>query len=112
MTSSGSAARSARKHGHGGGAETSPSGPLRDHEKGRTMKKVPKHIKAKIERMSLLMDALVDLNLEVEGWLEANGVEDADYLSDDLRDYRGYGLWDEAKYIERVERAINGLDDD
>lgn len=76
------------------------------------MKKVPKHIKAKIERMSSLMDALVDLNLEVEGWIEANGVEDAYYLSDDLRDDRGYGLWDELKYLDRVERAINGLDVD
>lgn len=76
------------------------------------MKKVPKHIRAKVERMSRLMDALVDLNLEVEGWIEANGVKDAYYLSDDLRDDRGYGLWDEAKYLERVERAINGLDVD
>ena len=76
------------------------------------MKKVPKRIKDKIERMSRLMDALVDLNLEVEAWIEANGVKEAYYLSDDLRDDRGYGLWDEAKYLERVERAINGLDAD
>ena len=73
------------------------------------MKTVPKHIKAKIERMSRLMDALVDLNIEVEEWVEKNtGIDSAFDLAEDNRDDRGYAYWNSSRFIEDVERLLNG----
>jgi hypothetical protein len=73
-----------------------------------TMKTVPKHIRAKIERMGRLMDALVDLNIEVEQWVEKNtGISSAFDLAEDNRDDRGYAYWLDSRFIEDVERLLN-----
>lgn len=75
------------------------------------MRKVPKHIKAKIERMSRLMDALVDLNIEVEAWVEKNaGVSDAFELSSGNRDDRGYAYWNPSEFIKLVELEMSMKD--
>jgi hypothetical protein len=71
------------------------------------MKTVPKYIKAKVERMSRLMEQIVELNLEVESWMEANGVEGAFDYTRDYRDDRGYGIYNVPDFIDEVERAIN-----
>lgn len=72
------------------------------------MKTVPKHIKAKIVRMWRLMDQLVDLNLEVEEWVEKNtGIDSAFDLADGNRDDRGYAYWNNGRFIEDVERLLN-----
>lgn len=76
------------------------------------MKTVPKHIRTKIERMNRLMDALVDLNLEVEAWMESNGIEDAFDFTGDHRDDRGYGIMFPDDFINEVEYAINTPDID
>lgn len=71
-------------------------------------KRVPKHIKQKVERMSRLMEKLVDLNTELESWLEANGIEDGyDFMSQYRQDV-GYEVGGRLEWFyEAVENAIN-----
>lgn len=71
------------------------------------MKTVPKHIRAKVERMGRLMDQLVELNIEVETWMERNGIEDAFDFTSDYRDDRGYGIDRAADFIEALEREFD-----
>lgn len=72
------------------------------------MKRVPKHIKAKVERMSALMGKLVQLNEELEEWLEANGIEDGYDFVAQYRMDTGYEIGaDFDWFYEAVEKAIN-----
>ena len=70
-------------------------------------KQAPKYIIKKIERMSDMMEELVQLNMEVEGWLEKNGIYDGFDFSNDHRDDRGYGIWDVDRYVAAINEAIN-----
>lgn len=71
-------------------------------------KRVPKHIRAKIERMSRLMETIVDLNMEVEEWLENNaGIEDGFDFTYDQRDSRGYGIVSVEDFINAIESEMS-----
>lgn len=71
------------------------------------MKRVPKHIKAKIERTNRLMETIIDLNIEVEEWIEGNtGIDDAFDFTSDYRDDRGYGINQVAEFIDRIESEV------
>lgn len=73
------------------------------------VKTVPKYIRRKIERMSALMEQIVELNIDVELWVEDNSdVYDAFWMSEDNRDVRGYGITDIDGYVRAIEDAING----
>lgn len=70
-------------------------------------KRVPKHIKAKIERMSRLMETIIDLNMEVEEWLEKNaGVDNGFDFAYDYRDDRGYGITNVSDFISAIEESL------
>lgn len=69
-------------------------------------KRVPKHIISKIERMSKLMDTLVDLNIEVEEWVEKNTGKDAFDMTTDYRDDRGYGIMFTYDFISKIEENL------
>ena len=71
------------------------------------MRNVPKHIINKVERMARLMDQLVELNIEVEEWMEKNGIDDAFDFTRDYRDDRGYGISFPYDFIAKVERRLN-----
>ena len=70
-------------------------------------KKVPMYILHKVDRMNDLMQKIVDLNMEVEQWLEKNGVVDGYDFTSQFRDDRGYGIWDQSGFENAVERVIN-----
>lgn len=70
-------------------------------------KRVPKHIIQKMERMSRLMGQLTDLNMELEEWMEKNGIEDAFDFTHDHRYEPAYEILDIGTFIEAVEEAIN-----
>ena len=71
------------------------------------MKTTPKHIKAKVERINRLMEQIVELNMEVEDWLEKNGIENGFDFTDDFRDSRGYGIDSAETFYARIEEFIN-----
>ena len=71
-------------------------------------KKVPMYVLRKVDRMNNLMQKIVDLNLEVEEWLEKNGVTDGYDFANQFRDDRGYGIYDVLGFENAVERVING----
>ena len=70
-------------------------------------KRVPKHIAQKLERMSKLMGQLTDLNIELEQWMEKNGIEDAFDFTHDWRYEPAYEIIDRDSFINAVEDAIN-----
>lgn len=75
------------------------------------MKTVPKYITKKIYRVGQLMNQIVDLNLEIEEWIEQNaGVKDAFDFEMDNHDNRGYAYWLESDFIAKVERRLNEKD--
>lgn len=80
-----------------------------DNAKGGSHgKRVPKHIKRKVERMSRLMTQIVELNQELEGWLEANGIEDGWDFMTEYRQETGYEISGRLEWFyEAVEKAIN-----
>lgn len=70
-------------------------------------KRVPKYIIQKMEMANKLMEQVVDLNFQVEGWMESNGIYDAFDFTYDYRDNRGYGyLWVD-RFVESIENEIN-----
>lgn len=71
-------------------------------------KQMPKYMVKKVERMSELMEQIVDLNFEVEEWLEKNGIEDGFDFTYDHRDSRGYGVTNVSEFVQAVNDAING----
>ena len=70
-------------------------------------KRVPKHIIHKLERMSKLMGQLTDLNIELEKWMEKNGIEDAFDFTHDYRYEPAYEILDRKAFVEAIEEAIN-----
>lgn len=71
-------------------------------------KQMPKYMVKKVERMNDLMQQIVDLNFEVEDWMERNGVKDAFDFTFDHRDSRGYGVVNVAEFVRAVNAAVNG----
>lgn len=71
------------------------------------MKHTPKHIVRKVERMNALMEQLISLNMELEEWLEKNGIEDGFDFAYDNRDDRGYAILWPDQFIEKIDEAIN-----
>lgn len=69
-------------------------------------KRTPKYIIEKIGRMNRLMQQVVDLNFELEEWLEANGIEDGFDFSYYHRDDRGYGIIDVSEFVKDINEAI------
>lgn len=69
-------------------------------------KRVPKHIIQKLERMSRLMGQLTDLNMELEAWMEKNGIEDAFDFTTDWRYEPAYEIERRNDFIEALEAAI------
>ena len=66
------------------------------------VKKTPQHIKAKRDRINRMMGQIVDLNQEVEKWLEDSGVtsDGFDFIGKH-REYNGYWIvWPEELYAE------------
>lgn len=70
-------------------------------------KRTPKYIIEKIDRMNRLMQQVVDLNFELEEWLEANGIEDGFDFTFDQRDDRGYGIIDVGEFVKDINEAIS-----
>lgn len=70
-------------------------------------KRVPKHIRQKVERMSRLMTQVVGLNQEIEEWLESNGIEDGFDFTYDHRIESGYEIADFEAFYAAIEKAIN-----
>jgi len=70
-------------------------------------KRVPKHIIQKIERMSKLMGQLTDLNMELEEWMEKNGIEDAFDFTHDWRYEPAYEITRREDFVKALEEAIN-----
>lgn len=70
-------------------------------------KRVPKHIIQKMERMSKLMDQLTDLNVQVEEWMEANGIENGFDFVSDYRHEPAYEIYDIPEFVKAIEAAIN-----
>ncbi len=70
-------------------------------------KQMPKYMAKKVERMNRLMSEIVDLNLELEDWMEANGIDDSFDFTYDHRDDRGYAIIDITSFIEAVNEAMS-----
>lgn len=69
-------------------------------------KQMPKTMIAKVERMNKLMQQVVDLNCELEQWLEKNGIEDGFDFTGDYRETRGYEIYDVDGFINAVNEAL------
>jgi hypothetical protein len=70
-------------------------------------KRVPKHIIQKLERMSKLMGQLTDLNMELEEWMESNGIENGFDFTYDYRYEPAYEIQRREEFIKALEDAIN-----
>lgn len=68
---------------------------------------VPKYVKEKINRANKLMKQIVNINIEVEQWMEGNGIENGYDFTGDYRDDRGYGYVWVQQLIDSIEEAIN-----
>ena len=75
--------------------------------KSKQMQQMPKYMAKKVERMNRLMSEIVDLNLELEDWMEANGIDDSFDFTYDHRDDRGYAIIDITSFIEAVNEAMS-----
>ena len=64
---------------------------------------VPKSIAEKVDRANRMMDKIVRINMEVEAWLERNGVVDGYDFCADVRDCRGYE-YDERGFFDKVDK--------
>lgn len=69
-------------------------------------KQMPKTMIGKVERMNKLMQQVVDLNCELEQWLEKNGIEDGFDFTGDYRESRGYEIYDVDGFINAVNEAL------
>lgn len=69
-------------------------------------KKIPKYIRQNILKTSLYMEKVVNLNLELEEWLEKQGIGDGFDLSGDYRESRGYEIFDVDGFLDRVLEEI------
>ena len=70
-------------------------------------KQLPKAMQQKINRMSKLMSQLIDLNQELEQWLEDSGItpDGFDYTYDH-REHPGYWISDADGFIAEVNRDL------
>ena len=69
-------------------------------------KQMPKTMINKIERMNKLMEQVVSLNIELEEWLEKNGISDGFDLATDYRESRGYEIFDVDGFVARVNEEL------
>lgn len=69
-------------------------------------KQMPKYMVEKINRMNKLMQQIVELNFQLEEWLEANGVEDGYDLTVDYRESRGYEIFDVEGFVQEVNDSL------
>lgn len=72
-------------------------------------RQVPKHIKAKIERMNRLMAQVVELNEELERWLESSGVaaDGYDYVTE-WKLLPGYEIARPDDFVAKVDNDLKG----
>lgn len=70
------------------------------------MTSVPKHIQKKVTRMNELMDKIVDLNMELEKWLEERGAKDGFDFTYEHRESVGYSIQDVNGFYGKVEREL------
>ena len=70
-------------------------------------KQMPKAMQQKVNRMSKLMSQLIDLNQELERWLEDSGIttDGFDYTYDH-REHPGYWIVDVDAFIAEVNRDL------
>ena len=72
-------------------------------------KKMPKYMVDKVRRMNALMQQIVDLNMEVEEWLEKNGVENPYEVGFDYHECRGYEVYDVEGFVQTMNEAMNEI---
>lgn len=70
-------------------------------------KQMPKYMTKKVERMCALMEQIVSLNMELEEWLEANGIENGYDFTYEHRDDRGYAVWNVESFVEAVNAELS-----
>ena len=70
-------------------------------------KQMPKAMQQKVNRMSKLMSQLIDLNQELERWLEDSGIttDGFDYTYDH-REHPGYWIVDADAFIAEVNSDL------
>jgi hypothetical protein len=57
--------------------------------------------------MSKLMGQLTDLNMELEEWMERNGIEDGFSFAYDWRYEPAYEIMNRGEFVKALEAAIN-----
>ena len=73
------------------------------------MKTVPKHVIGKVNRMSDLMQKIMEINSELEDWLESSGVTDYGFdFTGDFREASGYEIYDQEGFYRAIESKLNG----
>lgn len=70
-------------------------------------KRVPKYIIQNIQRTNELMQKIVDMNYELEAWIQKQGIENGSDFTFDYRESRGYEIYDVEGLIARIEEKIN-----
>lgn len=72
------------------------------------MATVPNYIKVKVTKMNRLATKLVELNMELEAWLESRGIEDGwDFIhSNDYAHESGYEIMFEDRFYKQIEDVI------
>lgn len=70
-------------------------------------KQMPKYMVEKIRRMNRLMAEIIDLNEELENWMEKNGIDYGFDFTFGHRDDSGYGILDVDWFVQCVNDAIN-----
>ena len=70
-------------------------------------KQMPKAMQKKLERVDRLMSQIIDLNQDIERWLEASGItEDGFDYTSDFREYPGYWIVDREGFIAKVNQDL------
>lgn len=72
------------------------------------MATVPNYIKVKVAKINRLATKLVELNMELEAWLESKGIEDGwDFIrSNDYANDSGYEIMFEDRFYKQIEDMI------
>lgn len=71
------------------------------------MKAVPKYILKNIERTNRLIAKATELNMELEGWLERNGVENGyDFMEDCRMDGLAYAIIPLGSFVNKVRDEL------
>ncbi len=70
-------------------------------------KQMPKAMQKKLERVDRLMSQIIDLNQDIERWLEASGItEDGFDYTSDFRECPGYWIADREGFIAKVNQDL------